>query len=86
MLGTLYFKLQNAHFSSGNSPWIQARTMLAIGGSIVTIALLYLGSLTGRLDFSLYMGGTAAVLLLLDLYDHWLLNHLLSGGSMEVEQ
>jgi hypothetical protein len=72
------FLLRKADFTCPASPWIRGRHLLAIGGSAM-IVILHVGYLLGRLDLWMYMGATGTVLLLASLYDHWLLNRLLSG-------
>lgn len=76
----ILFLLPKAFSSGGVSRSVRGRRLLAMGG-IVVIGVLHFTFLLARLDQWQYLGGTATVLLLVSLYDHWLLAHLLSGSG-----
>jgi hypothetical protein len=61
---------------------VRMRRVLAVT-AIITIAGLYFEYLTVRIGFWNWMAGLFTVLLLLDLYDHWLFDHLLSRTFTE---
>ena len=70
-------------FYPATGPWpILLRRVLAYT-AIASFLSLYLGLRFFHLNLWLWLGSTLSILLLLDLYDHWLLNHLLSAGSAE---
>jgi hypothetical protein len=82
LVGLTIFLLHKACFAGGASRPVRGRQMLAMGG-IAMICVLSYGFFLGHLDPWLYTGGTATVLLLASLYDHWLLTRLLSGRFAE---
>jgi hypothetical protein len=51
--------------------------------ALIAIAGIYLEYRFAQMDLLTWMAVLFSVLLLLDLYDHWLLNHLLSGDFTE---
>jgi hypothetical protein len=61
---------------------IRFRRVLSVT-SLVAIFAASLGFQFGRVGIWPYMMAMCTVFLLLDLYDHWLLTHLLSGPSVE---
>lgn len=65
------------------SPWILARLCLAVAVS-ATMCVAYVGSFFGYLKSPLFVGAAAGGALLAGLYDHWLLNRLLTGSSRDV--
>ena len=58
------------------------RRILAVTAMIAMLGI-YLDYRFARMDLLTSMAGLFSALLLLDLYDHWLLNHLLSGDFTE---
>ena len=60
-----------------NKP-VLLRRVFAVTATIVMITI-YLGFSFGRMDLWIWMTLLLILPLLLDLYDHWLLNHLLGG-------
>ena len=58
------------------------RRVLATTAMIAMIGI-YFDYRFARMDLLTWMAGLFSMLLLLDLYDHWLLNHLLKGDFME---
>lgn len=61
---------------------IRLRRILACAALIAIIGA-YIDHRFVQMDLWTWMTASLSVLLLLDLYDHWLLNHLLSGGPAE---
>ena len=61
---------------------IRLRRILACA-ALLTITGIYFSYRFARMGFWIFLALQFAILLLLDLYDHWLLNRLLSGNPME---
>jgi hypothetical protein len=78
----IIFLVPKVSYRCGANQWIHFRQFLAIGGMIL-IAFLHVGFILGHVNSWAYLGGTAAVLLFASLYDHLLLNRLLSGHHTE---
>jgi hypothetical protein len=82
LMALIVFLLPKALYAGGGSLLTQGRKLLAAGG-MATIVVLHMCYLLGRIDSWQYAEGTAGILLLSSLYDHWLLNHLLGGRLAE---
>ncbi len=81
LLTLIFFVLPRMSLACTGSISLRVRQMLAVLGGAALILLQLLYDL-GRLETWVFVGGSAAVLLVGSLYDHWLLNQLL-GGPME---
>jgi len=65
------------------SNWsIRLRRVLACAALLTTTGI-YFSYRFARIGFWIFLASQFAILLLLDLYDHWLLNHLLSCSPIE---
>jgi len=65
-----------------NNGSVLLRRILAVTAMIAMVGI-YLEYRFARIDLWTWMTWLFSVLLLLDLYDHWLLNHILKGDSTE---
>jgi hypothetical protein len=64
--------------------WLILLRRILASAALIAIIGIYINYRFAQIGLWAYMATLLSVLLLLDLYDHWLLNHLLSGGSMGV--
>lgn len=63
---------------------IRLRRFFSVAGAIA-ICAMYVGCLFTKVGVWPCLATLCATLLLLDLYDHWLLTRLLSGGAVAEE-
>lgn len=82
LVGLTIFLLPIACMTGGVSRWVRGRHLLARVG-IVIIIVFHAAYLIGLLDKWQDLRGTAMVLLLASLNDHWLLARMLSGRFAE---
>jgi L-asparagine transporter-like permease len=65
------------------SNWSVLLRRILAATALIAIVGIYLEYRFARIDLWTWMALLCSFLLLLDLYDHWLLNHLLSSDFME---
>ncbi len=78
----MIFVLPRCLYATNGNALIGVRRILSIAASVIACAM-YLSFLLIRSGKWFDLAGVYAVLLLLDLYDHWLLTRLLSGVPAE---
>lgn len=82
MLVTAYQIVPRCFHPVTNNRFVLLRRILAATALIAMIGI-FISYSFARMGLWTWMGGQLSLLLLLDLYDHWLLNHLLSGDFTE---
>lgn len=82
LLAFVFFVLPRCFYSVPQNTIIQMRRLLAIFG-MIAICVISVCGLLHPANKWLYLTWSWAILLLLDLYDHWLFTRLLKGSSME---
>lgn len=82
LLAVGFILLPRCFYAAPASLPIRVRRVFAIIGS-VAIGAAYLSFLFTHIGKWTYLPVVCAILLLLDLYDHWLFTRLLSGRSAE---
>jgi hypothetical protein len=80
LLAVALILLPRCFYAAPANGLIRLRRLFTIAGSIA-ICAIYLNYLFARVGKWPYLAAICATLLLLDLYDHWLLTRLLSGGA-----
>ena len=83
MLAAAYQIFPRCFHPITNNWFIFLRRVLAASALIAMVGI-YLEYRFARMDLLTWMALLLSILLLLDLYDHWLLNHLLDNDFMEV--
>ena len=63
--------------------WLVFLRRILAATALIAMVGTYLEYRFARMDLLTWMAALLSILLLLDLYDHWLLNHLLSGDFTE---
>ena len=76
----MIFVLPRCLYATNSTALIRVRRILSIAASVV-ICAMYVTFLLIRSGKWSDLAGVYALLLLLDLYDHWLFTRLLNGGS-----
>ena len=82
MLLAAYLIVPRCFYPVTNNWSVFLRRILAATALIAMVGT-YLEYRFARMDLLTWMAALLSILLLLDLYDHWLLNHLLSGDFTE---
>ena len=82
MLCVIIFVVPRCLYSTTDNTLIRLRRVLSIAGA-TCVSAMYLCYLFALLGIWSYLAGVCAILLVLDLYDHWLFTRLLSGGPAE---
>lgn len=82
MLSLILFVVPRCIYATTDNSQVRLRQALSIAGAGV-ICAVYGSYLIAQIGEWSYLAFTCATLLLLDLYDHWLLTRLLSGGRAE---
>jgi hypothetical protein len=82
LIALAFVVLPRCRLPASDSAWIRLRQVLSIAASILIFAI-YLSYVFGRLGKLSYVPAICAILLSLDLYDHWLFTRLLSGSSAD---
>jgi hypothetical protein len=82
MFATAFQVFPRCIYPVSNNWSVLLRRILAITATIAMIGI-YLDFRFARMDLWTWMDLLLSFLLLLDIYDHWLLNHLISGDFTE---
>ncbi len=82
LLAVAFFLLPRCFFPAPANGLIRLRRTLSFAGSMIILAV-YLSYLFAQVGKWPYLAALFATLLLLDIYDHWLLTRLLRSGSAE---